>query len=73
MTISGEHQVDNVAPACDASRHGGAHTLASDVNVSIIGEPTAFSHQGCRVLVHDCQVVAGTVVTPLNVERRKLQ
>ena len=58
--ISLEHQLDDVACACYAGRHGCAAALL---------------HQGCPVAVADCQVVLGTGGTPcqLNVKCSELQ
>ena len=64
--ISGEHQVDNITPACEGSWQGGANILASDNNSAIVA--TALLHQGCPVAVRDCQVVQTTGGIILDVE-----
>ena len=62
--ISGEHQVDAVAPASYGRWQGGANTLVSDHNATIraiiiVGAATLL-HQGCPIAVRDCQVVVET-------------
>ena len=56
--ISDEHQLDDVACACYGSWNGVA---------------TVLLHQCCPVAVCDCQVVAGTGGTGLNVKCSELQ
>ena len=53
IAISGEHYLDGVAYACDGGGQGGA---------------TALLHQGCPIIVRDCQVVVVTAGIILNVK-----
>ena len=71
--ISAEHDLDHVASACDGGWQGGADTLSSNINVSVIVGAAALLHQGCPVTVHDCQVVVDTGGVRLNIKCSELQ
>ena len=66
--ISAEDEVDNVAPACDIGRRRGAYTLASNHNCAIIGGAAALLHQGCPVIIGDCQVAEAKSGMSVNFE-----
>ena len=69
---SNEHQLDDVAFACDGGWQGGADTLSSNINISVIVGAAALLHQGCPVTVHDCQVVVVTGGIGLNIKCSEL-